>query len=667
MSSNTVKPTCFTNFVIYSNYIRKYLGFTNYDYKKVDLNESEQEQKQEQEQEQEQENKKEQEQEQEQSNINLKVGISQDMSLANNLKQSTMEELCLKMFVRNMHCKLFSNMLINICMCSLIIPLMFKLYNNNLLDNNSNIYKSLFYIGLATGCEIFSTIHKNIIIEPEKRKFVTMVHCDLEDEVNSHVLQIDWNKLRELNKNDLERKKHITKLYLLGFINYSITTFISLFSFFGYLYWIGLICPITILVYLVIMCLMVKYYSHKVKNVRDENHILTNKYYNLQTGLFTDIIHLQGKATLNKMKEYICEIENKRDESKKADSIYIDTINVVYNISFIFNCIIVMYLVSSISDIVIYIQYSCLMKSSVISCIGLYTYYKETKQEYEKLVNIISSCVERKKLKQELEFFQIEVESLEYTYSRDVNEFNIPFKLKLQEQLKLRFKLGEIVKLEGDSGHGKSTFSDIVNGIIPFNEYTSTIKIEKNDNSLIQIKGFDALTKIRYYNEQLENICWKPSVYEIVSGEDLIFDSEKNLINYNHDIESKVWKALSICSCGDFLKLENNANKLKWIYTPNIGMSGGQKGRVGLARTIFRIIKNKPKFITLDEVDKSIQSEMVVGIMKEIFHYAKINGILMFIIAHTEQVKKLDGVYDQVINFNKGIISQYVITQSVNT
>lgn len=71
-----------------------------------------------------------------------------------------------------------------------------------------------------------------------------------------------------------------------------------------------------------------------------------------------------------------------------------------------------------------------------------------------------------------------------------------------------------------------------------------------------------------------------------------------------------------------------------------IDMCGSQKGRVGLARTIYRIFKYKSKFITLDEVDKSIQSEMVVEIMNNIFDYMKSNQILTFVIAHNPDVKK---------------------------
>jgi ABC-type bacteriocin/lantibiotic exporter with double-glycine peptidase domain len=208
---------------------------------------------------------------------------------------------------------------------------------------------------------------------------------------------------------------------------------------------------------------------------------------------------------------------------------------------------------------------------------------------------------------------------------------------------KLEFTLGEIIKLDGDSGNGKSTFSDIVNGVIPYTEYSSSIILDDVD----RINGFDCLSKLRYYNEQQESICWQPSIYEIISNKE-----EINIID-----EDIVWKALTICSCLDFVKRKNDMNELKWIHTKNVGMSGGQKGRIAIARAIYRIITTKPKFITLDEIDRAIQSELVVDIMKNIYKYTRENNILVFVICHNPDVKKLDD-YNQTIQFVKGVIKK---------
>lgn len=290
-------------------------------------------------------------------------------------------------------------------------------------------------------------------------------------------------------------------------------------------------------------------------------------------------------------------------------------------------------------------------------CIGLYTQYSDAKREYAKLEEIISKTYKRVEFEQELNFTTITIESLKYIYPQDSNISNKPFELILAPDTILSFRTGQIIRLDGNSGHGKSghgksTFSDIANGIIPFSEYNSSIYLDENK----KLVGFDVLTKFRYNNEQTESICWKPSVYEIVSGRTIPLDKNSNPISIDKSDEDIVWNALSICSCIDFLKRDNITNELKWIYTKNIGMSGGQKGRVALARSIYRIMIMNPRIITLDEVDKAIQSELVINIMKNIYRYAKTNNILMFVICHNSDVKNLNE-YDQIVNFTNGVIS----------
>lgn len=247
------------------------------------------------------------------------------------------------------------------------------------------------------------------------------------------------------------------------------------------------------------------------------------------------------------------------------------------------------------------------MKNSVIMCMNMYTSYKDAKREYIKLNDIISKLTKIINYPQIKEFTEITISSLKYTYQKDNNDSNIPFSLMINNELK--FKLGEVINLVGDSGHGKSTLLDIINGIIPCNQYTASIYVDNN-----KIAGFDCLTYIRYYNEQIESICYRLSIYEIISGQKVIYDNDIPIYIDKND-EDIVWSALTLCLSLDFLKRENITNELKWIHTKNIGMSVGQKGRIALARTIYRIMTRKPKMITLDEVDKAIQSKLVVQIM----------------------------------------------------
>jgi ABC-type multidrug transport system fused ATPase/permease subunit len=590
------------------------------------------------------------------SNVNPNK-INKHIHNQTHLKQIPIEKLVWKIISKNLSMGFIINMGLNILLCSIMIPGLFKLSNDYLILGSSMFSKGISVIILGIGCEIISTAHKNFIIEPSKRKFISLVHSDLEEEVNSQILKINWNKLRELNKNELDRKKDGAKWNILGLVNMGINTFINLFSFFGYIGWIGYISPLSIIIYVIVLGLLTIYYPHKKEKNSDENRELWDKYYNKQTGLYTDIIHLKGSQSLDQMKECIYAIETKRDKDKESDSLFTDTIKVVFNICFIVNCLCLYWfenpsILSNPSNILIYIQYSCMGRNSVTMCISIYTQYSDAKREYAKLEEIVGKTFKRVELIQEVEFETITIESLEYIYPQDSNTSNKPFHLVLDVNTVLSFKQGQIIMLEGNSGHGKSTFSDIINGIIPFSEYKSSIYLDKTK----KVQGFDVLTQSRYYNEQTEAICWKPSVYEIVTGKTIHIDKEFNPCGINKSDEDIVWDALTICSCLDFIKKDNTINDLKWIYTRNIGMSGGQKGRIALARSIYRVMTICPKIVTLDEVDKAIQSELVVDIMLNIYKYARNTNTLMFVICHNSDVKKLDE-YDQIINFTKGLIS----------
>jgi hypothetical protein len=218
------------------------------------------------------------------------------------LEQIPMDKLCIKMFVTNLSWKLVTNMCVNIILSSLLIPLFFKISNdyfvgrkfaseNGINVNLSNNNWGILFVIAAILFEITSILHKNLIIEPYKRQFLAKVHCELEDQVNELILQINFNKLRELNKNELDRTKNVAKWRILGFINSLTSTFINMFSFFGYTIWVGIISPISLIVYAGILGLLFVFYHHKPKQNKELVYDLWDKYYNKQTSIFTDIIH----------------------------------------------------------------------------------------------------------------------------------------------------------------------------------------------------------------------------------------------------------------------------------------------------------------------------------------------------------------------------------------
>lgn len=573
-----------------------------------------------------------------------KIEVVVHQPLENKLTQISMGSLIIKMFVNNISWKFIVIIIINIILSSIIIPTLYKFSNDDII-RESNIQNGLLFILLAITFEILSIIHKNIFIQPNKEQFNTNVHCSLEQEINKNILLITWNNVRELNKNELENKKQMAKWAIKSLITNILNTFMSLFSFFGYSFWICYISPVSFCIYTFLMVFLLIFYPYKEKNKNESRQDIWDNYYNLQTGFYTDIIHHKGDNTLKEMEKCIEKLESCRYNDKKNDAMFTDTIDTIFNLGFIINCLLFVYLIPA-SDIIIYIQYTCLMRNSVSMFFSIHAQYKESKREYEKIVEIISKSKKRIKLEKKDFNNKITIESLKYIYPNDSNDANKPFSITLGDGQKLVFNKGQIIKLEGNSGSGKSSFVDILNGVIPFSEIESSIYLDDGH----KIDGFDAITHLRYYIEQQESICWKPSIYEIISNKEII----------NKEDEEIVWQAITISSCLDFVKRENIEDERKWIHTKNIGMSGGQKGRIAIARATYRIITMKPKFITLDEVDRAIQSELVVAIMQNIYNYARENKILVFVICHNPDVKKL-AEYDQTIRFDKGIITKITL------
>lgn len=261
--------------------------------------------------------------------------------------------------------------------------------------------------------------------------------------------------------------------------------------------------------------------------------------------------------------------------------------------------------------------------SEVFACISSLcdsiVHFPENKKRYEKVMEIIDiekpAC-----LYEERQILSDSMEMTKIKYDYGTSEFEI-----FSENF--RVETGEIVKIEGENGSGKTTFAKIIAGL--FKPHRGKIYI---DNEIVQ---FDTLTSNVTYLSQ------NPIFFNI-SIKDNLFLSRDNI---------------SICEINevlDLVYLKNFVDMLPQgkdtiIGEKGIKLSGGEKQRLALARAVLR----KTKIIILDEALNSVESSLAQLILDRIMYRFR-DGIIIYV-SHQDEISIK---YSKKYIISRGIINK---------
>ena len=169
---------------------------------------------------------------------------------------------------------------------------------------------------------------------------------------------------------------------------------------------------------------------------------------------------------------------------------------------------------------------------------------------------------------------------------------------------------GSVVALVGPSGAGKTTFVDLLLGVLTPDAGTITIS---------------NMTPLEAIEKWPGSIGYVPQNVVITNG------SIKENVGLGFPIENitdkLVWEALDVAHLSEFVELLPN------LLNSNVGdagsaISGGQRQRLGIARAMF----TKPKLLVLDEATSSLDGETEASISESI---QKLKGhVTVVLIAH---------------------------------
>ena len=169
---------------------------------------------------------------------------------------------------------------------------------------------------------------------------------------------------------------------------------------------------------------------------------------------------------------------------------------------------------------------------------------------------------------------------------------------KILEGINLKIKKGSKLLIQGKSGCGKSTFLDIMCGLLS----PEKGKIFINEIEATEIDKKRLLSKISYVSQ-----------VPFLLDNDIISNVALGMQN-NYDLK-KIIKILEIVELKNFADNINN-NSSNRLGERGSLISGGQKQRIAIARALFF----DPQMLILDEATNSIDYETEIKILKNIIN-----------------------------------------------
>ena len=215
-------------------------------------------------------------------------------------------------------------------------------------------------------------------------------------------------------------------------------------------------------------------------------------------------------------------------------------------------------------------------------------------------------------------------EDISFSYENDdkkvLNNFNI------------EIKKNTAVGIIGESGSGKSTFIDILIGLLKFNK--GNIFLDDN-----QIQQFSS--------NWTTNIGYVPQNIHLI--DDTIKRNVAFGINENEIDISRVNKALQKAQLKNYIEELENGIETK-VGERGVRISGGQRQRIGIARALYY----DPSILILDESTSALDKKTEDKIMEDVYNFK--SEITLIIISHKDSILRK---CDKIMKIQNGNISDF--------
>jgi ATP-binding cassette, subfamily B, bacterial PglK len=208
----------------------------------------------------------------------------------------------------------------------------------------------------------------------------------------------------------------------------------------------------------------------------------------------------------------------------------------------------------------------------------------------------------------------LEFRSVSYSYPQS-ERLAIP-------DLSMVIPKGQVVGIIGHSGAGKTTFVDLLLGLL-----TPT-------SGQILADGVDVSTNLKSWRRNIGYIPQSIYLFDDTISANIAFGYFPDQID-----EDRVWKVLKAVQLEEFVtELPEGLNT--FVGESGVRLSGGQRQRIGIARALYR----NPKLLIMDEATSALDNQTEKAVTEAIEQLSK-NRTVVIVAHRLTTVQKCDVIY----------------------
>ena len=227
--------------------------------------------------------------------------------------------------------------------------------------------------------------------------------------------------------------------------------------------------------------------------------------------------------------------------------------------------------------------------------------------------------------KKQIEKINVKIEDLKPFNKLEIRDLNFkyPGNNLIIKNLNLNIKKNSILGIKGKSGSGKSTFLNLISGLIKPTSggiYIDDKNISENING------------------------WKRKIGFVSQSVFLLDDTIKNNIAFgieNDFIDEKILnKSIHLSGLDDYIN-SLDSREMTFVGERGLKISGGQKQRIGIARALYF----EPELLILDEATNSLDKKTEDEILKQLISMKEKMTIVL--VSHSDEPLKIaDEIYE---------------------